>query len=50
MVHGYSILEMAGGFAMPIRLDESFHWLLQLYNAGLEHLERKEDGSGSHGT
>lgn len=50
IVHGYIILEMAGAFAMPISLGDSFHWLMQLYIAGLEHLERKEDGSSSHGT
>jgi AcrR family transcriptional regulator len=36
IVHGFSSLEMAGGFAMPVDLDASFHWLINLYIAGLD--------------
>ncbi len=36
MVHGFSSLEVAGGFAMPVDLDASFHWLINLYIAGLD--------------
>ena len=36
IVHGFIILEIAGGFAMPIDLDASFHWLIHLYARGLE--------------
>ena len=36
IVHGFISLEVAGGFAMPIDLDASFHWLINLYIAGLD--------------
>jgi AcrR family transcriptional regulator len=36
IVHGFISLEMAGGFAMPVDLDASFHWLINLYIAGLD--------------
>jgi AcrR family transcriptional regulator len=36
IVHGFSSLEVAGGFGMPIELDASFHWLLKLFVDGLE--------------
>jgi len=35
IVHGFISLEMAGGFAMPVDLDASFNWLINLYIAGL---------------
>lgn len=35
IVHGFVSLEVAGGFAMPVNLDESFHWLINLFIAGL---------------
>jgi AcrR family transcriptional regulator len=35
VVHGFISLEMAGGFAMPVDLDASFHWLINLFIAGL---------------
>jgi AcrR family transcriptional regulator len=35
IVHGFISLEMAGGFAMPVDLDASFHWLINLFIAGL---------------
>ncbi len=35
IVHGFSSLEVAGGFAMPVDLDASFHWLINLFIAGL---------------
>jgi AcrR family transcriptional regulator len=38
IVHGFVSLEVAGGFAMPIQLDDSFHWLINLYIAGLQSL------------
>lgn len=38
IVHGFVSLEAAGGFAMPIQLDDSFHWLINLYIAGLQSL------------
>ncbi len=33
---GFISLELAGGFAIPIDLDASFHWLVRLYADGLE--------------
>ena len=35
IVHGFSSLEVAGGFGMPVDLDASFHWLITLFIAGL---------------
>jgi AcrR family transcriptional regulator len=35
MVHGFISLEVAGGFGMPVDLDASFHWLINLFIAGL---------------
>src|SRR3989441_7458755 len=36
LVHGFISLEVAGGFGMPVDQDASFHWLINLYIAGLE--------------
>ncbi len=44
IVHGFSSLEVAGGFGMPIDLDASFHWLIHLFIAGL----RRSPASGGH--
>ncbi|HLZ64022.1 MAG TPA: WHG domain-containing protein [Ktedonosporobacter sp.] len=35
IVHGFISLEATGGFAMPIDLDASFHWLITMFIAGL---------------
>jgi hypothetical protein len=35
VVHGFISLEVAGGFTIPIDLDASFHWLINLFIAGL---------------
>ena len=35
IVQGFISLEMAGGFGMPVDTDASFHWLVNLYIAGL---------------
>ncbi len=35
IVHGFISLEVAGGFGMPVDLDASFHWLINLFIAGL---------------
>jgi len=40
LVHGFISLEVAGGFGMPIDQDASFHWLINLYIAGLEQKAR----------
>jgi len=36
IVHGFISLEGAGGFAMPVDLDASFHWLINVFVAGLD--------------
>lgn len=36
IVQGFVSLEIAGGFAMPVNLDASFHWLINLFIAGIE--------------
>jgi AcrR family transcriptional regulator len=38
IVQGFITLEMAGGFAIAIETDVSFHWLVQLYAEGLERM------------
>lgn len=35
IVHGFISLELVGGFGMPIDLDASFHWLINVYIDGL---------------
>jgi AcrR family transcriptional regulator len=35
IVQGFISLEMASGFGMPVDLDASFHWLINLFIAGL---------------
>ncbi len=36
IVHGFISLEMAGGFRMPVDLDASFQWLINIFIAGLD--------------
>jgi len=38
-VHGFATLEVAGGFGIPLDLDESFDRLLRTFVAGLRDLE-----------
>ena len=38
IVQGFILLEMAGGFAISLELDTSFHWLVRLYTDGLENM------------
>jgi hypothetical protein len=35
-VHGFTTLEVAGGFGLPLDLDESFRLLINLFIHGLE--------------
>ena len=42
IVQGFVSLEVAGGFAMPVNLDDSFHWLITLFIEGLQWSEGKE--------
>ena len=54
IVHGFISLEGAGGFAMPVDLDASFHWLINVFIAGLnQHTvigEQKRVTTGSEDT
>ena len=34
-VHGFATLETAGGFGIPLNIDESFAWLIDCFVAGL---------------
>jgi len=36
IVHGFISLEVVGGFGMPVDLDASFHWLINLFIRGLQ--------------
>jgi AcrR family transcriptional regulator len=42
IVQGFVSLEVAGGFAMPVNLDDSFHWLIHLFIAGIESADTEE--------
>ena len=35
IVHGFILLEASGGFRMPVDPDASFHWLINMFIAGL---------------
>jgi AcrR family transcriptional regulator len=39
LVHGFATLEVAGGFGMPLGVDESFRRLVEAYTAGLQRAE-----------
>jgi hypothetical protein len=41
LVHGFTTLEVSGGFGMPLEVDESFARLVDLFIAGLQ--KQKED-------
>jgi AcrR family transcriptional regulator len=36
IVQGFVSLEVTGGFGLPVDLDASFHWLINVFIAGLE--------------
>ncbi len=38
IVHGFISLEVASGFGIPIDLDTSFHWLINVYIEGLNQM------------
>ena len=46
LVHGFTTLESAGGFGLPLDLGESFRRLLQTFVRGLGKDDR-EIGSGA---
>ncbi len=35
LIHGFVSLELVGGFGIPIDVDQSFHFLVAMYAAGL---------------
>jgi AcrR family transcriptional regulator len=37
ILHGFTTLEIAGGFGLPLELDESFRRLVGMFIEGLEH-------------
>ncbi len=37
LVHGFATLELAGGFGLPLEMDESFHYLIQTLINGPEY-------------
>jgi AcrR family transcriptional regulator len=37
IVHGFVSLEVIGGFGLPVDLDASFHWLINVFVADLDH-------------
>lgn len=38
IVHGFTTIEAAGGFEMPVDLDASLHWMINLFIAGLKEV------------
>jgi AcrR family transcriptional regulator len=43
MVHGFASLEVAGGFGLPLDLDESFRRLVEILVIGLQQETRQQD-------
>ena len=43
IVHGFVALEVSGGFGLPVDLDASFHWLINVFVAGLERSSQTGD-------
>jgi hypothetical protein len=41
IVHGFILLEEASGFRMPVDLDASFHWLINLFITCLERNSKR---------
>ena len=41
VVHGFATLEVAGGFGLPLSLDESFDRLVEMFIRGLENPDYK---------
>ncbi|HEV8190853.1 MAG TPA: TetR-like C-terminal domain-containing protein [Ktedonobacterales bacterium] len=43
MLHGFISLELAGGFGMPVNIEESFHVLVRLFIIGLERAAQQSE-------
>lgn len=41
LVHGFATLEVAGGFGLPLEIDESFHRLVKVFTDGLQDIARE---------
>jgi len=54
IVQGFVSLEVTGGFGLPVDLDASFHWLINVFVAGLERPmingDQKRITTGNEGT
>ncbi len=46
LVHGFATLELAGGFGLPLEIDESFDLMIQAYVDGLQ--ARREAAVGAN--
>ncbi len=46
IVHGFTTLEVAGGFGIPLDLDESFNRLVTMFIRGMEQEQEPSDESG----
>ncbi len=45
LVHGFAMIESAGGFGLPLDLDVSFDYLLRLFTLGLHSAHARPDGA-----
>jgi AcrR family transcriptional regulator len=51
MLHGFISLELAGGFGMPVNIEESFHVLVCLFIVGVERASQAQrDEAGAANT
>lgn len=39
LVHGFVSLELAGGFGLPVDIDKSFQWLIEMFIQGLARVD-----------
>jgi AcrR family transcriptional regulator len=49
ITHGFVSLEAAGGFAIPVNLDDSFHWLLDQFITALHDAATASAEAGQEG-
>ena len=47
IVHGFSSLEAARGFGIPMSIDESFRWLVDTFIEGLKASAGRKDAAGT---
>jgi AcrR family transcriptional regulator len=46
-VHGFATLEAAGGFGIPLSIDESFRWLVECFVSGLNAADSSRENRAS---